>query len=99
MHDFLVMLTDFDLAAVNGVQNDGHTPMFASRNLFAKQSRCPMSDLESLVYSISYLAGVPLSLDMNDEILPEGYVLFQNLKKGRKFARSHIMVCIHLKLL
>lgn len=87
------------MAAVNGVENNGHTLLFASRNFFANKSRSAMDDLESLVYSISFLAGVPLDPGKNHQkfpdVLPEGYVLCENLKKGRKFARSRIMVRIY----
>lgn len=87
------------MAAVNGAQNKGHTLLFASRNFFANKSRSAMDDLESLVYSISFLAGVPLEPGKNHEpfpdVMPEGYVLCENLKRGRKFARSRIMVRVH----
>lgn len=61
-----------------------------------------MDDLESLVYSIAFIAGVPMDPSKNrekfPEVMPEGYVLFENLKKGKKFARTKILVRIYLKL-
>lgn len=99
---FLVILSDFDLATVNGDPQNGCTLKFASRNLFANKSRSAIDDLESLVYSMSFLAGVPFEPARNHEQfpdgLPEGYVLFENLKKGKKFARSRIMVRIYVSI-
>lgn len=51
-------LTDFDLSTLNDAQNEGHTPMFASKNFYPQKPRTAMGDLESLVYSMWYISDV-----------------------------------------
>ncbi|XP_031637196.1 tyrosine-protein kinase Lyn-like [Contarinia nasturtii] len=95
-------ISDFNLATINGAQNKGKTLLFASANFFADKSRFAMDDLESLIYSLWYLAGVPLDPNHNHQLLfeslPEGYALFENRKKGKTYAKSKLMEkCKHFK--
>ncbi|XP_031638147.1 casein kinase I-like [Contarinia nasturtii] len=100
-----VFVGDFDQSSLNGEKSLGNTPLFASANYFANKTRHPRDDLESLVYTIWFLAGVPMEM-IKDEKSPipafirisEGRALFENLKKGKTNARQKIMKkCKYLK--
>ncbi|XP_031639386.1 casein kinase I-like [Contarinia nasturtii] len=93
-----IFIGDFNLASINGSQKDGGTVQYASANLFAGRNRYAMDDLESLVYSLYSLAGVPLE-PCNDgmllfdvfDFIPEGYMLAKSLERGKKYARAKLM--------
>lgn len=80
---------DFDQANLNDEQRGGHTPMFASSNWYGLQNRYPMDDLQSLVFSIWYVADIPMSRSSNEQA--EGSILLDNLLEGT--AKSKMMVC------
>lgn len=48
------------MATTNKIQNGCFSPLFASANFYGKRDRHPMDDLESLVYSMWYIADVPM---------------------------------------
>lgn len=83
---------DFDLSTLNGEQNWGHTPTFASIGYYQIQDRHEMDDLESLIFSIWYIAGVPMCRS-DDYGNPEGYVLYKCLENGNEQAESKMRVC------
>lgn len=41
-------------------QTDGYSARFASRNFYLEKQRTPIDDLESLVFSMWYIADVPM---------------------------------------
>lgn len=82
------MKLDFDLSTLNGTQNEGHTTLFASSNFYLEKDRMPMDDLESLVYSIWYIADVPMVRDWADE-KTEGVLLS---KCNKRQANARILV-------
>lgn len=97
----ILLNIDFDLSTVNGEQNTASTRLFASASFFANQSRFAKDDLESLVYSLWFLAGVPMDRMENPKSFfppfvpkPQGQTFFENRKKGMKYARSQLMVSI-----
>lgn len=54
------MESDFDLATLNGKQNDYATALYASKNFWQEKNRTAMDDLESLLYTMWSVAGVPV---------------------------------------
>lgn len=87
------------MASVNGSDDEGGTFKYAASSLFARKKRTAKSDLESLVYSLWSLAGLPEEKCGEDEVLfdmfdfiPEGYTFAQNLMKGKRYAREQFMV-------
>lgn len=51
-----------------------------------------MDDLESLIFSIWYIGGVPMCRS-DDYGNPEGYVLYKCLQNGSGQAESRMRVC------
>lgn len=79
---------DFGIATLHGAQNFLFTPRFASSGVHMRPiARYPIDDLESLVYTIWYIAGVPMVSSGEYE----GFGLFQSYKDGT--AKSRLMVC------
>lgn len=66
------------------------TPMFASSAYYDRLVRYSVDDLQSLAFSIWYIAGVPMGRIDGDE--PEGRALSKSMKKGD--AVSTMLVCI-----
>lgn len=52
--------SDFDVATLNDVQNDYGTALYASKNFWHEKDRTAMDDLESLLYTMWSVAGVPV---------------------------------------
>lgn len=75
-----VFLADFDLSTLIDMQNEGHTPMFASKNFYIEKARSPMDDLESLTYTMWYIADVPMVRDWESKEF-EGFLLSKCNKK------------------
>lgn len=74
------MRTGFDLATTKGQKNEGHTLRFASAKFFSFNpfaKRNPMDDIESLVYSMWHISGVPLGkwTWLFGTGIPEGFLL------------------------
>lgn len=55
---WIILKTDFNVATANGASGQGHSAWFASSKFYLNQTRHPMDDLESLVFSLWYVAGV-----------------------------------------
>lgn len=64
------------MATLNGKQNFGITEMFGSSGFFRRQDRYAIDDLESLVFSIWNVAGVP----MDPSGKPDGLILAECTK-------------------
>lgn len=79
-----VIKIDFDLATSNGEQIPGSTAMWASSGYYAKKKRTSMDDLESLVFSMWYVAGVRVGPE------PEGSVLCECKKRDTAEARMQV---------
>lgn len=58
--EILLFESDFDLSTLNGERNWGCTAVFATARYYGNHTRHPMDDLESLVYSIWWISGVPM---------------------------------------
>lgn len=83
---------DFDLSALKGREDDDSfaTELFASSNYFQNEDRHPMDDIQSLVFSMWYVAGIPMSRSPNEE--PEGSILSDCIENGE--AKSRMMVIV-----
>lgn len=81
----LFLKSDFDLASLERIcTHQDHTPRFASANFYEGKPRYPMDDLESLIYSMWYIAGVPAGrpyMPFNEKAL--GLLLSEHKKNGR----------------
>lgn len=77
------------MATVNGSPSTGHSEMFASTGYYENRIRNAMDDLESLVFSIWYIAGIPLGISNE----AEGKVLSREKKAGK--AQERILVSEH----
>lgn len=84
------MKLDFDGASLNGGQSDISTPMYASSEFYAKRNRNAIDDMESLVFSMWYVAGVPVGQEFVNGEQPEGYVLCECKKTGKAEARMQV---------
>lgn len=82
---------DFDLASFNGMDSEGFNYIFASSQFWLKSPRTIKSDLESLIYSIWFIANVPMSRSYQEN--PEGYIL---CLLDRKQAESRMLVITHI---
>lgn len=61
----------------------GYNTMFCSSSIPANRFRYAIDDLESLVYSIWYVAGVPMDKSLiNNSFEPEGFIMYQSEKRG-----------------
>lgn len=87
----LFLDSDFDEAAIDGSNRSlGYSNMFASTGFYENRHQYPMDDLESLVFSIWYIASVPLGITNETVKQPEGQV-FMKVKKAGK-ARERVLV-------
>lgn len=77
---------DFDMATTDGSQHRGNTDKFASSGFFRNQDRYAMDDLESLIFSMWDIAGVPLVGNK-----PYGRTLSEYTKK--QDAEAKVKVC------
>lgn len=77
---------DFDMATTDGSQHRGNTEKFASSGFFLNNPRHSVDDLESLIFSMWDVAGVPLVEDK-----PYGRTLSQYPKK--QDAEAEVKVC------
>lgn len=84
----MIFLIDFDLATIKKQQTKGFTPLFASSNFYAERNRTAMDDLQSLVFTIWYVSGMPIDPSYD----PEGMVLLGCEEKGLIEAKSKILV-------
>lgn len=84
------MRLDFDAATLNGKQTTMSTTMYASSEFYADRKRYEIDDLESLVFSMWYVAGVPIGLPFINGEEPEGYVLCECKKMGKAEARMQV---------
>lgn len=94
------MSSDFDAAALNGETRFQGTRMFASSTTFDQRVeavgiRQPMDDLESLIYTIWYVDGVPMGRAFGRDF-PEGYALLKSKKAGQAESRMRAK-CTHFK--
>lgn len=80
------------MATLNGGQNWGHTKMFASTAFHANRDRYPIDDLESLVFSMWYIAGIPLGTSNTLEEEVEGKILMKMKNAGK--GRDRVLVSI-----
>lgn len=80
--------SDFDSASFDDKQHRGFTARFASSNFFAKKPRHQIDDLESLVFSIWYIAGVL----GGPKPVPEGFVLSKCKKNGTAEAKMRVII-------
>lgn len=80
---------------MNAAQNDFGTEFFASANYFANRNRTAMDDVESLLYTMWSVSGVPMGGPSGK--YPEGKALLQSLNDGTQEAwmlvRSEIFYC------
>lgn len=78
---------DFDLASFENQQLWGGTKLFASSNWFAtpRRNRHQIDDLESLIFSIWHVAGVP------GDGVPEGLVLSECKVNGTAEAKMKVI--------
>lgn len=90
---------DFRLAATNGILDPGgFTKQFASSNVFAKQDRCAMDDMESLLFTIWYVAGVPQDRKFYiGPRQPEGLVLYNGYRNGKANDKMLVYIVFHGK--
>lgn len=96
---FYVLEIDFNLSAEGDGECDrgGCTLWFASSGLYSCRKRTPMDDLESLVFSLWFAAGIErdkVAL-FSDERTPEGQTLAICKKKGT--AKSKMIVRYEMK--
>lgn len=75
---------DFDMASVDGEEGKGFTLPFASSNLFDNKTRTAIDDIQSLIFSMWYIA------DM--EGTTHGLDLSQMMEKDRKKAKKELIV-------
>lgn len=80
----MFFVSDFDKAEVNGRRTIDHSKVFASTGFHEGRDRFAQDDLESLVYSMWYIAGIPLG-ESNEE--SEGRVLLKAIKAGNAVQR------------
>lgn len=94
--------TDFDLSTIGSSQTEAHTKMFASSGFYANEDDTPctrgaVDDIESLVYSMWYVAGIPVGRPYFADEKPEGMVLAQCKRKdeiqGSTLAEFRLKVC------
>lgn len=78
------------MATVNGSKCTGHSEMFASTGYYENRIRNAMDDLESLVFSIWYIAGIPLGISNEHIQEAEGKVLSREKKAGK--AKERVLV-------
>lgn len=79
---FFFLRSDFDLATLNcNTWFEGHTPRFASMNFYETKPRYPMDDIESLIYSMWFIAGVPIGQPRNPDEKAIGE-LFSDCRKN-----------------
>lgn len=74
------------MATTDGFQHKGHTEKFASSGFFRNQDRYAVDDLESLIFSMWDIAGVPLVEDK-----PYGRTLSEFTEK--QDAEAKVKVC------
>lgn len=84
------MGTDFDTATLCGGQNRGHTKMFTSIAFYEYRDRYPIGDLQSLVFSMWYIAGIPLGISNIFVEETEGDVLMKKKMAGK--GRERVLV-------
>lgn len=78
---------DFDVSSLNGAAFWCYSQLFASSSKFEFKVRYAMDDLESLVYTMWYVAGFPM-----DPKKPEGSNLADFKKRGDAEAKAEMMV-------
>lgn len=84
--------SDFDASTLNGNQNEYGTALYASKNYWLEKPRTAMDDLESLLYTMWSVAGVPVGGP--DGNYPEG---IEYLDRYLKYtADAWMMVCNEL---
>lgn len=71
------------MATVNGNPSTDHSEMFASTGYYENRVRHAMDDLESLVFSMWYIAGIPLGISNEHTQEAEGKVLSTEKKAGK----------------
>lgn len=64
--------------------------MWASSGYYGGKVRTSIDDLESLVFSMWYVAGVPVGQVFVADEQPEGFVLSELKKSGKAEARMHV---------
>lgn len=84
------MKIDFDQATLNGKQNMGNTAMWASSGYYGGKNRTAVDDLESLTFSMWYVAGVPVGRAFVGNEQPEGFILSELKKTGKAEARMNV---------
>lgn len=95
----MFFVTDFDSAEVNGLRTVDHSKVFASSGFYEGRDRYAIDDLESLVFSMWYIAGIPLgtSNENAEKSETEGRVLLKALKADK--AAERVLVSYLLLLL
>lgn len=83
------MESDFDLATLNGQQHKGNSIFFASSNFFAGKNRSSIDDIESLIFSMWYIAGIS-----GESSIPEGLVLFECKQNGKAEAKMKVFITL-----
>lgn len=78
---------DFDVSTLNGKAFWCYSSMFSSSSKYALKTRFAIDDLESLVYTMWYVAGFPM-----DPKKPEGSNLADFKNKGDAEAKAEMMV-------
>lgn len=78
------------MATVNGNLSKEHSEIFASTGYYENRIRNAMDDLESLVFSIWYIAGVPLGISNEQIQEAEGKVLSR--EKGAGKGKERVLV-------
>lgn len=84
------MRIDFDVASLNVHQNWGHTKKFASTAFYEIRDRYPIDDMESLVFSMWYIAGIPIGISNIFGKRTEGEVLMKMKRAGK--GRERVLV-------
>lgn len=74
-----MLLSDFDIATLNGDQNEYGTEYFASRNYWDDRNRTAMDDLESLLYTMWSISSIPIGGPSGK--FPEGKMLAQCMRE------------------
>lgn len=84
--------SDFDYATLDWRQTIGHSPIFATRNFYTESNRYPMDDIESLIYSMWYITGVPMVRTLENDAESEGCMLSRCI--SRASVLEQMKVCV-----
>lgn len=87
--------SDFDKAALNGKRTIDHSKVFASSGFYEGRDRYALDDMESLIFSMWYIAGIPLGEKNENVKQSEGRVLLKAFQAGKGTERVLVSLILY----